>query len=79
MAKRNSVISLGETLDKISLRLVGAVFLFFRTSWSSEKIWFQTLLWYWEERTRLKIKMSALYSIVGISKQAFHQRLNRHL
>ncbi|OLY63616.1 hypothetical protein BWD11_13235 [Leptospira santarosai serovar Grippotyphosa] len=23
--------------------------------------------------------MSALYSIVGISKQAFHQRLNRHL
>ncbi|EMO21358.1 hypothetical protein LEP1GSC168_1325, partial [Leptospira santarosai str. HAI134] len=23
--------------------------------------------------------MSTLYSIVGISKQAFHQRLNRHL
>ncbi|EMF89048.1 transposase [Leptospira santarosai str. ST188] len=43
------------------------------------KIWFQTLLWYWEERTGLKIKMSTLYSIVGISKQAFHQRLNRHL
>lgn len=67
-------------MDKISLRLVGTVFLFFRTtSWSSEKIWFQTLLWYWEERTGLKIKMSTLYSIVGISKQAFHQRLNRHL
>ncbi|EMM74687.1 hypothetical protein LEP1GSC038_4330 [Leptospira weilii str. 2006001855] len=24
----------------------------------TKKIWFQTLLWYWEERSRLKIKMS---------------------
>ncbi|WP_331272527.1 DDE-type integrase/transposase/recombinase [Leptospira alstonii] len=30
----------------------------------------------WEERSRLKIKMSLLYTVLNISKQSFHQRLN---
>ncbi|EQA79140.1 hypothetical protein LEP1GSC193_0423 [Leptospira alstonii serovar Pingchang str. 80-412] len=44
-----------------------------------KKIWFQTLLWYWEERSRLKIKMSLLYTVLNISKQSFHQRLKHYL
>ncbi|EMJ66894.1 hypothetical protein LEP1GSC051_0934 [Leptospira sp. P2653] len=41
----------------------------------TKKIWFQTLLWYWEERSRLKIKMFLLYLVLNTTYLCRIERL----
>ena len=37
------------------------------------------MLWFWYHRSRHKIKLNSLYSVCGISKQGFHQWLDREI
>lgn len=42
-------------------------------------MFFYAVEWFWSNRETHKIKMNALYRAIGITKQAFHKRLNRYL
>jgi len=36
-------------------------------------------MWFWRNHRHLRIKMNELYRVAGISKQGFHQHLDKHL
>src|SRR6266853_1754014 len=52
---------------------------YFSEEFKRKKVGSQTLRWYWLNREKQHFKMNAIYRAIGMSKQAFHQSLDRHM